>query len=305
MAILFKQSLLIFLLVISFCQCDVFFPANGKHHSYAMASFSHKENTFFNYEKPDKVRELDEELSEISGLDFNDVNNSLLAINDEKGFIYELNISDFDIISKNQFWNTGDYEGVEFDGKLIWVLKSNGKLYKYDPINKETEDFETKLSSENDVEGLCYDKVKDVFYLACKGITLDKDDKLRTKAVYSYDLKKGKLNKKPVLEMHPKKIKQFIESVAIEDIDENYIDRIEVFSPSAIAMNKGRDLFILSARGSVLLVVDFELNIKEVTFLNPKYLPQPEGICFDADDNMYLSTEGKSKKARLLLYKHH
>ncbi|MCW3789890.1 SdiA-regulated domain-containing protein, partial [Plebeiibacterium sediminum] len=74
-------------------------------------------------------------------------------------------------------------------------------------------------------------------------------------------------------------------------------------SPSAVAMSNNRDLYVLSARGSMLLVIGFNSEIKEITFLNPKYLPQPEGICFDDDGNLYLSTEGKKNKGKLLYYR--
>ncbi len=303
MTILLKRPLLILIvLFITFCQCDVINSTIGNQKNYAMMTFSKKGIVSYNYKVPDKVKELDMELREISGLDYNVINNSLLAINDEKGFVYELGIDDFDIISKNEFWNTGDYEGVEFDGMYIWVVKSNGKLYQFDPISKETEEFETKLSSDNNVEGLCYDDEKQFFYLACKGKTLNKKDKTRTKAVYTFNLKDKKLEKDPLVKIHPHKIKKFIEQVADRNVDDNYLDRADVFSPSAIAINKNRDLYILSARGSMLMIVDFNSEIKQITFLNPKYLPQPEGICFDEEENLYLSTEGKSKKGKLLFY---
>ncbi len=300
----FMRHLLVsIVIIISLCSCDIFFKSKKNPRKYAMVSYSETGETYYEYVYPDKEKELDEELKEISGLDFDITNNSLLANNDEQGNIYELDINHFNIISKNQFWNTGDYEGVEYDGEFIWVLKSNGNLYKYDPIIKETEEFETKLSSNNDVEGLCYDSGKKLLYMACKGTTLNKEDKIRTKAIYVFDVEKKKLKKKPLITIHPKQIKKFIEETAKSNVDENYLERAEVFSPSAIAMNKNKDLFILSARGSVLLVVDMESKIKEITFLNPKYLPQPEGICFDSDYNLYVSTEGKSNKARLVFYK--
>ncbi len=304
MAFFIKRPLfLLIVLLLSFCQCDVINSTLGKHKNYAMLSFSTMGVVNYDYKMPDRVKELDMELREISGLDFNEANNSLLAINDEKGFVYELSIDDFDIISKNEFWNTGDYEGVEFDGKYIWVLKSNGKLYQFDPVNKETVEYETKLSSDNDVEGLCYDPQKQLFYLACKGITLNKKDKVRTKAIYSFNIKDKKLEKEPLIKIHPNKIKKFINEVAKEEVDGNYLDRVEVFSPSAVAMSNNRDLYVLSARGSMLLVIGFNSEIKEITFLNPKYLPQPEGICFDDDGNLYLSTEGKKNKGKLLYYR--
>ncbi len=302
---LFKRPLLLYILVIfSLCSsCDIFFASKKHQHKYAMISFSKSNQTFYQYKHPDYEKDLGVELTEISGLDFDELNNSLLAINDEEGNVYELNIKNFDIISKNQFWNTGDYEAIEFDGIYIWILKSNGKLYKYDPIKKETEVIETKLSSDNDVEGLCFNHDEGVFYIACKGNTLNKEDKVKTKAIYVFDIVKNKLRKNPLFKIHPKQLKKFMLENADGKVDSNFLDRADVFSPSAIAMSENKDLFILSARGSALLVIDSDLNIKELTFFNPKYLPQPEGICFDGENNLYVSTEGKSQKARLVVYK--
>jgi len=299
---LLKQSLYL-ILIISFSSCDLFMGAKNKHHSYMMSSFSKTGIVFYNYKYPDYVKDLDEELIEISGLAYDSINNKLYANNDEKGNVYSLDVNGFNIISKDQFWNTGDYEGIEFDGEYIWILKSNGNLYKFDPIENETIEYETKLSSNNDVEGLCFDSDKKVMYLACKGITLEKDEKLRTKAIYIFDIKDEKLLKEPLLTIHPRQIKKFIEQIASSKVDENYMDRVNVFSPSALAMNKNKDLYILSARGSMLVVIDLNSNIKEVTFFNPRRLPQPEGICFDNENNLYVSTEGKSDKGKLVMFK--
>jgi uncharacterized protein YjiK len=42
----------------------------------------------------------------------------------------------------------------------------------------------------------------------------------------------------------------------------------------------------------LLVIADNEWNVKEVYHLDPARFRQPEGICFDNDNNLYISNEG-------------
>ena len=297
------KEILAFLMLAILCQCSLG-NDKSKHKNYIIERFSKKEKCDYDYNNPDKVKGLDWSLSEISGMAYNEAHHTLLVVNDEKGNVYELEIDNFAIISKNMFWNTGDYEGIGFDGDFIWVIKSNGKLYQYNPNSKETESFDTPISMRNEAEGLCYNEETKELFVACKGNALDKGKKSKAKAVYAFDVENKVFKEDEVLKFHPKDIIDFVEETKKGEIDKNLIGRIKVFSPSGIQISSSSsDLFVLSARGSMLLVIDLKGEIKELVFFNPKHLPQPEGICTDAEGNLYISTEGKAKKGKIFLFK--
>jgi uncharacterized protein YjiK len=58
----------------------------------------------------------------------------------------------------------------------------------------------------------------------------------------------------------------------------------------------------LSARGSLLLVVNQQQKIEYLVFLDINALPQPEGICFDAKNNLFIASEGKSDNGKLIKF---
>lgn len=79
------------------------------------------------------------------------------------------------------------------------------------------------------------------------------------------------------------------------------ISRALDFSPSAIAHNqKDGHFYILSSVGKTLFVLDRKSNIMDLYFLDDSAYIQPEGICFDAEGNAYISNEGKSLRSNLL-----
>ena len=78
-----------------------------------------------------------------------------------------------------------------------------------------------------------------------------------------------------------------------------------------MALNGSRDkLYIISARGSSLVIYDIPedfgsnnsqkvAELRTIVFLDAKMIPQPEGITFDSDNNLYISSEGKTGKGTI------
>jgi uncharacterized protein YjiK len=54
------------------------------------------------------------------------------------------------------------------------------------------------------------------------------------------------------------------------------------------------DVYVISSALKRLIVLDYTTGaIRYAVRLNKKLLPQPEGIAFDAEGNLHLSSEGK------------
>lgn len=241
-----------------------------------------------------KVIELQSDLMEISGIAFTK-DDRLFAHGDEDADIYEIDYMSGKIIKKFYLGDLlvvkGDFEDIAAVNENFYLVDSKGKLYKFTEgeNNKSVpyNTYKTPLSSDNDVEGLCFDSETVSLLLACKefgGEGLGKD-----KAVYSFSLVKNELIEKPRFVIPQKEIK-------------NNTSEGE-FNPSGISRNPvSGTFFIIAARGNTIL----ELS-KEGDILSQKDLPedihkQAEGIAFKSDGTLFISNEGRGKKPTLVIY---
>lgn len=261
--------------------------------SFIFKLFQISEDLQYNFENPVSVLKLDKSLSEISGLGFHTQEDVLLAINDEKGIIYKLNKTDGKIRQKTIFAKYGDYEGIEqFENKTI-VINSSGVLFFRDFETNKTKKISTKLSTKNNIEGLAFDKTNKQLLLACKENSIN-STKENIKSIYALDINNLKLNDTAYLEIHLENLSEF---VIQKNSNDGYLKRIKKFAPSGIAIQpENRDIYIISARGSSLLIFSKDEVLKNIVFLNEDQLPQPEGITFDNSQNLYISTEAKRGK---------
>lgn len=259
--------------------------------------------------KPDDEYKLSKKLTEISGLSLSPDGQQLVAINDEQGKIFYLNKTNGDIEREVKFNHGGDYEGIEAVGEKIFVLKSNGDLYKVKDLDKDkpdVKDYNTELNSKFDVEGLGYDPATNRLLLACKGKAGDGKDMKGTRAVYGFDLEKDKLENEPVYIIDRKKIKDHFKS---DNVSQKLLDVFtsdyasDAFAPSGIAINpKTSDICIVSSVGKLLVILSPIGEIKYMEKLDASIFKQPEGICFDKDGTLFISTEGRGGKGKIFRF---
>ena len=264
----------------------------------------------YNLDQPTKVLALPGKLMEISGLSYHPTKHQLLAIHDEKGFIYFINKETGKIEETVDFGKRGDYEGVEKVGNKIYVIKSNGTLSVFDlDKNKPEEKIKTPLSLTNDVEGLGYLESEHALLIACKGkASIDKDEKIKkTKAFYQFNLTDQKFIEEPWLlvtdESLVKRVKQhFPKEKHSKKFIEKLKDRVKTFSPSGIAVHPiTQHIYILSSQGKTLLEFSPQKELHALHFLDKKHA-QPEGICFSPEGDLFISNEGKGLSPKIFIY---
>jgi len=258
---------------------------------------------------PTETFVLNRKLREISGLGYNADDDSYLAINDESGVIYMLDGNKFDIQKEIKFGKRGDYEAIEKVDENMIVCKSTGTLYFYNLSTEKTIKYDTDLKRVNNVEGLCYSKEYNSLLLACKGSPVERNRlKKNIKCIYSFDLDDRMLDLRPFIKIENDtlltKLKEQYGNEPVHTMN-NMVKKIKEFSPSGIAIHPHTgDYYIISARGSSIVTLDKNKVINKIVFLNDRTIPQPEGITFDGDKNLYISTEGQGYSGKIYKYKY-
>ena len=260
----------------------------------------------YNIFQPDKTLKLPKKLTEISGLSLSPDQQKLIAINDEQGIVFFINKVTGKIDKELKFKKRGDYEGIEAVDTSVYVVKSNGNILRITDTGKkkpEVKVFHTKLNSKYNVEGLAYDRSNRELLLACKGKPGEDEQLKGTRSIYKFDLREEELFNQPIYSISRKEIGNYLKkkNVAEElvDIFSSNFDS-NSFGPSGIAIHPlTGEIYIISSVGKLLLILSDSGEIKFIEKLDPQIFMQPEGICFDTDGTMYISTEGKNKRGKI------
>ena len=259
----------------------------------------------YNLKSPTSEWLMPQRLKEISGLAYKRDSKELVAVNDEKGNFYLINISTGEVVEKVDFGGGGDYEGVEFVNNQVCIVKSNGNIYIYslgEPALARR--VKTRLKFTNNVEGLGYDGNTNSLLLACKDSpNISGETEIKGKAVYSYSLKRNVLSTKPLLNIRDKALLAWsAKNAQNPEKNKKIRNRLKSFSPSGIAVHpSSHHYYILSSKGHLLVVADRKGAIVHIEFLE-KEIEQPEGICFDSMGKLYISSEGIFKKGRIFVF---
>ncbi len=239
---------------------------------------------------------VSDELREISGLSPTDSAGIYLAIADEKGEIFFIDGNGGGtILRKVLFRDKGDFESVEMVGKCLYAAKSNGDIYEigcWDQPSPKVTVYKTPLHKVDDVEGLCYDASRFALLVACK----QNPDSAGLRRIFAFDLKRKQLSDQPVYTIDPDEVNRLV-PVTNED------KHIRI-SPSGVAVHPiTGDVYVISTALKRLVVLDYQTGkIRYAVRLHKKLLPQPEGIAFDAQGNLLLSSEGKKGEGLVLKF---
>jgi len=258
-------------------------------------------NHGYNFASPSSTLNLSADLAEISGLAYDTVSGMLIGVNDELGNIYHINKYDGRTVNIEKFGKKGDYEGLATNADITYVLKSNGNVYAYNRATTATTKYKTGLTASQDAEGLLLLDDGNLL-IACKGNK--KTGAKSVKNIYLYNISQEALSEKPIIAIHDSTLTALVDhqQAASKAMKRMLQKRAKEFSPSAIAQepNTGR-YYVLSARGSTIVLCT-EQKVEDIIFLNERQQPQPEGICFDTDHNLYIANEGRGLGARIFVY---
>lgn len=262
----------------------------------------------YDLDKPDWIVDLPADLREVSGLAFIE-NNELAMVQDEEGLIFIFDLASKEVTARHRFRNKGDFEGIEIMGETAYVLRSDGDVYEvfnYRSEDPVVESHETALSTRNDTEGLGYDPVSKLLLISSKESDKLMGTKYKDKqVVVSFDPETKSLRPNPFLVIDLDDIKAFLKKNSKTKSEKKFEDKFDPdknssFRPSGISVHPvTKEIYFLASNGHMLLVLNRQFQIVQAKRLPSKKFPQPEGICFDAEGNLYISNEGNLSAGNL------
>jgi hypothetical protein len=248
----------------------------------------------YDLSNPEAVYSMPKALKEISGIQYKD-ENIMACIEDNNGIIYLYDTKQKELAEEIVFGDKGDYEDLVIVKNDYYILRSDGVIFRK-PADGNAVEYPTFLNQDNNPEGMCLDSKNNRFLIACKdegGAGLTKHQK----AIYSFSLSGHKLLQKPVLIINTKDLFHKKEH-------KHLMSDLENFSPSGIAINPlTNHLFLISAKGNMLLEFNTEGNILYAEKLAVDLFSQPEGICFSPSGDLIISNEGKEGQGTILRFK--
>jgi hypothetical protein len=263
----------------------------------------------YDLNNPDIIYRLSQELREISGITV--VSGTTIAcIQDERGTIYFQDISRNEIAARINFGPPGDYEDIARVGEIYYVIRSNEILTEIrNPGNAgmRTELYMTGIPG-HDIEGMCYDRRNNRLLIVPKESPKEEKDLKDKRFIYAFDLDSKKLIHNPVMEFNVRTIEKFCMEndikVPMKDKKKGKKEEPDIkFRISAIGIHPATNkLFLISGMEHLIFVSDMNGHIEYVSKLKHDLFPQPEGITFMDNGDMFISNEGRNGPGTILRF---
>lgn len=254
---------------------------------------------------PASVWKLDKRLEEVSGLAWMGPQ-TLACVQDEDGEIFRYTFGAAKATPWIDFGKGGDYEGLAKVGDYFWVVRSDGRLYEIAQNGKKKK-YDTPLDKSYNVEGLCYQPSQNRLLLACKGYPGNGTNLRNSKAIYAFDLDSRRLTRAPVYTIARKNLEALVPDNSQNSVGNDLREFFDpdsgnkLFQPSGVAVHpQTGHVYVIAHVGKLLLVLSESGELLHAEKLDHQRLPQPEGICFSPDGDLFLATEGVGSGGQIL-----
>lgn len=228
-----------------------------------------------------KSWEMPAELKEISGHAILDAER-FACIQDEAGKIFIYNRSKQTVEQEVSFGDAGDYEDIALVGSTAYVMRADGLPYEvanYRSGKPTVRTHSTGLTAQQDIEGFCFDPKSNQLLLSVKEKEPGNAD---YKGIYAFNLSTGNLDKSPVYKI----------SLADPLLQTEGGKKADGIMPSAIGRHPSTgELYIVDGPGARLYTMNENGALKAAYNLGGRF-PQPEGIAFGANGEIFISSEG-------------
>jgi hypothetical protein len=290
-----KTGLSFLLLLLLFCQTACKEKKQGQKGDKQKQHTQVADSTqAYDLNNPTATFKLPAALREISGITPLD-SIRIACVEDEHGIVYIYNLATGTIERQIPFAENGDYEDLAADGNTLYVMRTDGILFKLTDINT-TKPVVTKIRtgiiSAMDPEGLALDKQNQRLLIALKGISGILDEPEGTRAIYSFSLASDSFIKNPLFLVKRKQLQE-------------KVGRGVEFQPSAIAIHPlSGQYYLVATAGKSLVITTPRGAITAVQSISQPHFVQPEGMFFAPNGDLYISNEGRDGKATILQFKY-
>ncbi|MBK7561703.1 MAG: SdiA-regulated domain-containing protein [Chitinophagaceae bacterium] len=174
---------------------------------------------------------------------------------------------------------------------MPYILRSDGmitKIIKDSAGVRGVEAGKIGLSGTNDFEAMYADTARKALIIICKNCKMDA--KTAVSAFAFYPDSTGFVNN-PVFT---------IDAAEVEKLAPHKTSKLQ---PSAAGIHPVlKKLFMISSASNLLVIADLDGNVESVFELGKKMFPQPEGLTFKPNGDMYISNEGVNTKSTILRF---
>lgn len=234
-------------------------------------------------------------LKEISGLAMT-LDNRLLAHNDEKGVIHEIDYKNGIILKAFQLTDmknpvNGDFEGIATVSDQIYLVTSSGRIYEgsrgTDGESVLYNIYTTGVGRDYEIEGLAYDASQRALLLMCK------------------EARSAELKEQLVIYHWSIDEKQLMENAHIVIPVIEFTRHIggKEFQPSGIERHAASgNYFVVASRQKAIVEITPDGQVVAAKQFPAQWHRQTEGITFAADGALIIADEGAGGKAGLTVY---
>lgn len=237
------------------------------------------------------VLKLPPALDEISGIVYYPKDKSILAINDEVGWLYKIHLKEDPDIQKWKYFNGADFEDLVLSDSIFYVLESNGNIIRFKfirPDSVKTNEFIFPAPGKNEFEILYHHPRENKLILLCKDCEIDNKNSL---TAFSFDLDRMAYSSAPAFVIDIRKIEDLLDEKRLR------------YKPSAAAIHPVTgELYIISSINKVLVIADVNGIPKKVYKINPRLFKQPEGLTFTTKGDLIISNESADIGAANILF---
>ncbi len=173
-------------------------------------------------------------------------------------------------------------------------MRSDGYMQEIDQQGKLIKKYDLPLNEIDNIESFTYDKSKNRLLIGQK----DGPKGAGIRKIFAFDLNSRSFNNKPVFEIN------FADILGSCGQNENKSGKkkkkAEDARPSEMSIDpKNGDILIADGPGQRIFVLTSEGKFKHFLSLDSKKFPQVEGMFFNPDAELFISTEGIKEPAMI------
>lgn len=262
----------------------------------------------YDLSSPDKIFILPPSLHEISGITEVDAA-SVACVQDENGIIFIYDINKGLIARRFIFGAEGDYEGITRVDETLYVLRSDEALieitdFRSDKYRRKA--YLVKIPG-HDTESICYDRTGKQLFLVPKEFPEGNSEDKENRYIYAFELTRKEVITTPVLTIDLDQVGRFALDNSVKvpvKKKKGKKDKPDIkLQISAMGIHPFTEsLFVISGPERLLFVFDLKGNIEYIEKLDKDLFPQPEGLTFMQNGDLFISNEGRNGSPTLLKF---